>query len=106
MATARPRGLITRARGYVDHAHSLLLTNHTPTIISSECCDCVGPCVCVSLPHWIGVVLLILKSMSRVNSRDEFDRLCRMISRWNDKRVELFEISMPNEVSISKSKPF
>ena len=36
--------------------------------------------------------------MTRRENRDEYDRLCRLIQRWNDKRVELFEISLPNEV--------
>ena len=39
-----------------------------------------------------------MASAKRV-SREEYEHLCRMIQRWNENRVELFEISKPNEVS-------
>ena len=38
--------------------------------------------------------------MARRVAREEFDRLCWMIKKWNRDRVVLFEITMPNEVDI------
>lgn len=37
-------------------------------------------------------------------SREEYEQLCRMIQRWNENRVEIFEISMPNEVRQCETK--
>jgi len=33
--------------------------------------------------------------MAKRVSREEFEHLCRMIQRWNENRLELFEISLP-----------
>ena len=39
--------------------------------------------------------------MAKRVSREEFEHLCRMIQRWNENRLELFEITMPSyEVSV------
>ena len=39
--------------------------------------------------------------MAKRVSREEFEHLCRMIQRWNENRLELFEITMPAyEVSV------
>ena len=38
--------------------------------------------------------------MARKASKEEYEHLCRVIQRWNEHRVELFEISMPNEVGL------
>lgn len=39
----------------------------------------------------------MMASAKRV-SREAFDDLCKQIQYWNENRLELFEISMPNEV--------
>ena len=36
--------------------------------------------------------------MASRDSREDYDNLCEVIQRWNERRVELFRISMPNEV--------
>ena len=48
-------------------------------------------------------VIIIFHKMASAKrfSREEYDHLCRMIQRWNENRVELFEISKPNEVGRS-----
>ena len=33
--------------------------------------------------------------MAKRVSREEFEHLCRMIQRWNENRLELFEITLP-----------
>ncbi len=38
-----------------------------------------------------------MASAKRV-SREAFEDLCRLIQYWNENRLELFEISLPNEV--------
>lgn len=39
----------------------------------------------------------MMASAKRV-SREAFEDLCRLIQHWNENRLELFEISLPNEV--------
>ena len=36
--------------------------------------------------------------MARRVAREEYEHLCRMIKKWNENRLELFEITLPNEV--------
>ena len=39
--------------------------------------------------------------MAKRVSREEFEHLCRMIQRWYENRLELFEITLPGyEVSV------
>ena len=38
--------------------------------------------------------------MARRVAREEYEQLCWMIKKWNENRLELFEITMPNEVCI------
>ncbi len=38
-----------------------------------------------------------MASAKRV-SREAYEDLCRLIQHWNENRLELFEISVPNEV--------
>ena len=37
--------------------------------------------------------------MARRVAREEYERLCWMIKKWNHNRLELFEITIPNEVN-------
>ena len=37
--------------------------------------------------------------MARRVAREEYEHLCWMIKKWNRDRLELFEITMPNEVN-------
>ena len=36
--------------------------------------------------------------MARRVSKEEYEHLCRVIQRWNEHRLELFEITLPNQV--------
>lgn len=36
--------------------------------------------------------------MAHRDSREDYENLCGVIQRWNERRVELFRISLPNEV--------
>ena len=38
--------------------------------------------------------------MARRVAREEYEQLCWMIKKWNHNRLELFEITMPNEVGV------
>ena len=46
-----------------------------------------------------------LRAMARRVAREEYDHLCWMIKKWNENRLELFEITLPNEVNTCVSVP-